>query len=206
MKIFPVYYFPPVSWFAAAIRTEDLILEAHIHYRKQQYFNRTRIRGANKVQNLSIPIVRTSENTPFHLRQISYAEDWQKLHWKSFEAAYRSSPYFEFYEDQIVSVFEDKFEKLIDLNMHLLGQLKKMLQLDGEWTLSEKYEDADFYEEDYRQAFDGRGNKLPEWFEPVEYRQVFPGFEGNLSITDLIFNMGPESLGVLRKCWKPVSE
>lgn len=202
MKIFPIYYFPPVSWFSAAIQQPTILLEAHIHYRKQQYFNRARIKGPNKIQNLSIPIVRTSENTPFHLREISYTEDWQKQHWKSLEAAYRSSAYFEYYEDDLAEILEQRFPTLQELNLAVLDMLISRLQLALEYTLSDHYEEPAFYTADYRQAFDGRGNQLPDWFNPIEYRQVFPDFEADLSIIDLMCNMGPETVSILRQGFK----
>lgn len=203
MKIFPIYYFPPVSWFAAAIQQDAIALEAHIHYRKQQYYNRARIKGANKILNLSIPIVRTAENTPFHLREISYAEDWQKLHWKSLEAAYRSSAYFEYYETDLEAIFDQPFTRLQDLNLAILEMLLRRLQIDLPHTLTTSYEPAEESGIDFRQAFDGRGNQLPAWFQPVPYRQVFDGFDADLSILDLMCNMGPESVGILRQSWKP---
>jgi hypothetical protein len=203
LKIFPIYYFPPVSWFAAAIQQDSIALEAHIHYRKQQYYNRARIKGANKIQNLSIPIVRTSENTPFHLREISYAEDWQKLHWKSLEAAYRSSAYFEYYESDLEEIFAQQFSRLQDLNLAILEMLFRRLQIEVPFSLTESYALPSADGDDFRHAFDGRGNQIPSWFEPVPYRQVFEGFDPDLSILDLMCNMGPESVMILRQCWKP---
>lgn len=154
------------------------------------------------MQNLSIPIIRTSENTPFHLREISYAEDWQKQHWKSLEAAYRSSAYFEYYEDDLAELLEQQFPTLQELNLAILDMLLNRLQLDLAYTVSETYEEPAFYEADYRQSFDGRGNEMPAWFIPVEYRQVFPHFDADLSILDLMCNMGPEAVSILRQGFK----
>lgn len=198
MKIFPVYYFPPVSWFTAAISEDKIQLEQHIHYRKQNYFNRMRVKGSNRIQMLSVPVTRSSEDTPYHLKTISYFEDWRKNHWKTLESAYRSAPYFEFYESRLEPIFEEKFDRLLDLNVRVLEFLREALQIDLEWELTEAFDTDVAPENDYRFAFDARGKKFPEWFKPAEYLQVFDGFDPDLTILDLLFNTGPEAILILK--------
>lgn len=202
MKVFPVYYLPPISWFAALRQSSGIVLEAHEHYRKQQYFNRARIKGPNGVQSLSIPIVKAPEKTPIHTRRIAYQEDWQKNHWKSLEAGYRSSPYFEFYEDRFAPFYQQKWESLLEFNLEFLKVLFPLLDLEVNWTVSEQFFDADHYEEDFRPQFNARKVIAPSAFQAAPYQQVFPGFEPDLSIIDLLCNEGPATHQLLRDSWK----
>lgn len=199
MKIFPVYYFPSISWFAALSQEKEVTLELHQHYRKQNYYNRMRIKGPNKVLLLTVPVVKDKESTPLLQRQVSYRENWQKNHWKSLEAAYRASPYFEFYEDRIQGYFEREQASLSGLNLAIIQTLLDLLQLDVSLHFSSSYQSSEAYETDYRSDFFSQGEPLPDWFKPAEYRQTFgESFAPDLSILDLLFNMGPESAGILR--------
>ena len=131
MKVFPIYYCPPISWFAAVKPETTILLEAHEHYRKQQYFNRMRVKGPNGVLALSIPIAKAPEKSLVNSRKIAYAEDWQKNHWKSLEAGYRSSPYFEFYEDRFAPFYEQKWDSLMEFN---LSRCSKSSSNCSNWT------------------------------------------------------------------------
>lgn len=198
MKVFPVHYFPSVSWFAAISLEKSVFLEQWQHYRKQEMHNRMLIQGPNGVQFLSIPVKRTGKNTPISESEISYAENWQKNHWKSLETAYRSSPYFEYYEDRIAPFFSGAEELLLQLDLEIIKVLCGILEIETEFKLTESYEDADQYEKDFREEFLGRSNSMPEWFQPKEYHQVFKQFDPNLSVLDLICNEGPNARGVLQ--------
>ncbi|MEM1000402.1 MAG: WbqC family protein [Bacteroidota bacterium] len=199
MKIFPVYYFPPVSWFAAAVNGGQIILEQHEYYRKQHCFNRTNILTPNGVLKLSIPIRKSPEYTPLYHRTISYDWTWRKIHWRSLISAYRSSPYFEYYEDRLAPFFTRQTESLMKLNLDLLTVVRDALKVDLEWTLSDGYHDRAHYTEDFRNGFDAKLQTTPSWFRPAPYPQVFgTKFVPDLSILDLLFNCGPESVRILR--------
>lgn len=202
MAIFPVYYFPPVSWFVAAAGESELWLEEHQHYHKQEYYNRMRIPGPNTVMVLSVPVQRRGERVPLRESLISYEQDWQKIHWRSIESAYRSSPWFEYYEDRLSFIFEQKWERLLDLNLAALALLRDILLPGVEWQFAASYEKASPHGADYRDAFDPTGVKLSAWYEPVTWTQVFGGFEKDPSALDLICNLGPEAAAHLLKCKK----
>ena len=207
MKIFPVYYFPPVSWFAAAEQEGDIILEVWEHYRKQQLYNRARINTANKVLKITIPIRKAKEHTPVCKREISYDWNWPREHWVSITSAYRSSPYFEFYEDQLEPLFTERRSSLLDLNLAIIDTLRDALGLTFTYKLSERYHGESHYERDYRRSFHHNGEVLPEWFEAVPYQQVFgEDFVPDLSILDLLCCMGPAGVQVLKEGWKAESE
>lgn len=202
MKVFPVFYFPPVSWFAALIREHSVVFEAHQHYRKQSYLNRTRIQGANKIQNLSIPIRRLGEETPIGLSEIDYNQDWQSDHWKGIESAYRSSPFFEYYEPLIEPFFHSKERFLMHHNLNIIAAMMDALKIKFSYNLTESYLPTEQWNHDYRNDFSGSGNPLASWFKPIAYPQVFRQFEPDLSILDLICNEGPGAGEILRKSFE----
>lgn len=207
MKIFPVYYFPPVSWFVAAEHEGEIVLEGWEHYRKQQLYNRARIMTANKVLKITIPIRKAKEHTAVCKREISYDWNWPREHWVSITSAYRSSPYFEYYEDQLEPLFTVRRSSLLELNLAIIDVVRSALGLTFKYTLSEKYADSSHYTRDYRQVFDHKGEQLPDWFEAVPYQQVFGDrFEPDLSILDLLCCMGPAAVQVLGEGWKAESE
>jgi hypothetical protein len=206
MKILPVYYFPPVAWFAAALQAEEFVLEQWMHYRKQNYYNRTSIKTPDKILNLSIPVRKAAEETPICKCEIAYDWRWQHDHWKSLESAYRRSPYFEYYEDDIKPFFETEEPSLLKYNLDILETVAKLLDIDLKWTLSESYQGSEAYSADLRNGFPTKTEDLPSLFIPKPYLQVFgETFSPNLSILDLLFNKGPESGKILKDSWQPTS-
>lgn len=199
LNLFPLCYFPPVSWFALAGNEEKLLIEVKEHYTKQKLTNRMRIQTANGVLPLIIPVLRTGERKPIQEKKISYDTDWQKIHWKSLESAYRRSPYFEFYEHKFLPLYQKKTPFLLDFNLEILNLCLEILKTPKGIQLTESYQEADCYNKDYRQAFDPSGNAYPEEFTPSPYTQVFGDFIPDLSVFDLICNEGPASLGVIKK-------
>jgi WbqC-like protein family len=206
MKIFPVYYFPSVSWFAAALREQTIVLEKWQYYRKQHYFNRMEIKTPDKVLRLSIPIQKAGEQTPLAQRTIAHDWNWRHDHWKSIEAALRSSPYFEFYESRIAAFYVTPYEGLFDFNLAIITMLRDSLRLDLQWTVSEKYLEPEAYTADYRDAFTPKNGAMPTWFRPQPYLQVFGEvFAPDLSILDLMCNKGPETERILRESFSSES-
>jgi hypothetical protein len=191
-------YFPPISWMAAAVQTENIGLEIHETYPKQTYRNRCTISTSSGTLNLTVPVNRVNGN---HTKtcdiQTDNSGNWQLLHWRSIVTAYNKSPYFLHYRDYIESVLFKKHKLLIDLNLELLNSLLKALQISNkEIFFTSKYEfKPDF--QDLRNSFypkqeKNRGIKV----EMPRYIQAFEenhGFIPDLSILDLIFNLGPDA-------------
>lgn len=198
MTVFPLQYFPPIPWFVAAQRETTLRLEVSQHYRKQRYTNRMRIRAANRVLPLIIPLERTGSKTAIADKRISYQDGWHKQHWKSIESAYRAAPYFEYYETRLRPFYQGTETSLLTFHLEALRWILELLQLDPEIQLSESYSPPDSYQTDYRNVFDPTGAHLPTWFQPLPYPQVFEGFVPGLTILDLIFNEGPNARLLLK--------
>ena len=189
MSTFPLFYYPPIRFFADWISQKEKTIDIYENYQKQTYRNRCYILSPNGVQKLIVPIEHNGARVMKDLR-VSYAENWQKEHFKSLEAAYRRSPYFEYYEDSLCDVFNKEFKFLIDLNINILEQLLILLQAENKFSLSEAY--VETKKNDFRNAYNAKDKvALPE------YTQVFSekiDFQSDLSILDLLFNEGPQSI------------
>lgn len=189
-------YLAPVEYYSALAKAETVFLEHCDYYVKQTYRNRCHIAAANGVMALSIPVEKSSgEKMLTRDVRISDHNDWQVQHWRSIESAYNSTPFFEYYKDDLLPFFEKKWTFLFDYNVEI--QAKVLELLDIQPTI--KYSMA------YQPEFDAETVDLRESIHPKKetglyvskpYYQVFEqrfGFQPNLSIIDLLFNMGNES-------------
>jgi len=171
---------------------------------KQSYRNRCCILSPNGLQCLSIPLIKAKKRQIIKDIRISYAENWRKIHWKSFEAAYRRSPYFEFYEDEFYPFYHEKeITFLLDFNQLLNQKLIELLGLNTTIIQSKRYINPTEVDKDYRILIN-RKNKIDNTIF-TEYTQVFSdrnGFKPNLSIIDLLFNEGPNALIYLKEVSK----
>ncbi|MEL1243310.1 WbqC family protein [Flavobacterium sp. DGU11] len=193
-------YFPSISHFVAMAHADRTVFEVEDNFQKQTNRNRMYIYSPNGVQLLNIPVKHSSEGQRqlFKDVKIEPAFDWQKQHFKSLEAAYRSSPFFEYFEDDIQPVFEKKHTFMMDLNFEIMDIVTSCLGMDYKPEKTEEYFREANGLQDYRYLADGKKDKAV--FEP--YMQVFGdkhGFINNLSILDLLFNEGRYALEYLKK-------
>lgn len=191
-------YFPSVSHFVGIAQSNSLTLEMDDNFQKQTNRNRMYIYSPNGIQLLNIPVKHTGgRHQKSRDIRLETAFDWQKQHFKSLEAAYRSSPFFEYYEDIFMPVFEKDHVFLMDLNLMTMELVCKCLGLSFTFReTTEYFKDAGALS-DYRTLVDGK--KDQSQFEP--YQQVFAGKHGylnNLSILDLLFNEGRHALAYLK--------
>lgn len=190
-------YFPSIAAFVLMAKSEKVWFEVHDNYEKQTYRNRTYIYGANGKQTLSIPVNYTQKNRQLYRDvRISHTTPWQSKHKKSIESAYRSSPFFEFYEADLRPLFTKKPKFLMDYNIQCLVVLCACLGLEvnTQNTASFEKDPPTFW--DFRTLCQVHTELAP--FEP--YTQVFSvkhGYLNNLSILDLLFNEGPNSMDYL---------
>ncbi len=193
--IFPLFYLPPVSYFSALKRQDfDVIFEQFEHFPKQTFRNRTSIASPDGILDLTIPVVKGSKvHTPIKDVKISYDSKWQRLHWLSLQTCYRSSAYFEFYEDEIAPFYHKRYDYLFDYNLELFHWISKKLKVDTKIKLTTDYEKISPNELDFRNKFAKNTVRLTE---SKTYFQVFSDrneFIPNLSIVDLLFNQGPQT-------------
>ena len=196
-KIMVPPYFGPISCWKQIINS-TILWDVHQNYIKQTYRNRTFIHSANGLQKLTVPVKHSKIKFSMLEAKIDNTIAWQKNHWRSIQSAYSSSPFFEFYKDSLEVFFSKKYIKLLDLNMNTIKMISEWLEVDLNNDFSKKYV------EDYNTIFDLRNliehkNKTKKLIP--NYTQVFSnknGFINDLSIIDLIFNEGPNSLRFLK--------
>lgn len=202
-------YLAPISYYACLMHAPQVFVEQHEHYHKQTYRNRCRIVAANGVMDLSIPVV-TCNNQAIRKVEVDYSKPWQRQHWLSLEAAYRSTPFFEYYEDDLKPFYQQQEIKyLFDFNARLQQVICDLIDLHPQTILTQDFvmpEAAGFCSSDacldLREAIHPKKN-LPQvlHYHSQKYTQVFEqqlGFVADMSIVDLLFNMGPESILLLR--------
>ncbi|HAN19487.1 MAG: hypothetical protein A2X13_02320 [Bacteroidetes bacterium GWC2_33_15] len=199
-------YLAPVQYYSKLISYDEIWVEAHENFIKQTYRNRCTIYGANGALSLSVPIKKTAAKIKINEVYIDYATNWQKLHWKSIESAYRSSPFFEFYADELFPFYKRKYDLLIDYNHELQNTILSILNVDVLFKETTDF-NLNYNREydDFRYSIHPKKDLGDSNFHPIEYIQVFKpkyGFIQNLSIIDLIFNSGNDALSVLRKSFQ----
>ena len=191
-------YIPNVATLAVLAQQECVNIQTQAFYQKQTYRNRTQIAGANGVLNLSIPIEKGVKGTRLVDQDvmISYDEMWQNNHWKSFVSAYQSSPFFEFYQDELEAVFFKKQKKLLDFNMDILQLIMDWLELDAQIKISTEQPLYNPTGEALISAKKATSLHLPKYIQVFESKL---GFISNLNALDLICCLGPESPSYLKK-------
>ena len=225
-KLLTTAYFPPISYFAAIaedmeglVRTkgEDrrsipssplspstIYIEACENYQKQSYRNRCHFYAADGKQSLSFPITH-SEGTHKHLISevlIDYSKPWVLQHKRAIISAYRTSAYFEYYQDELFAILDSKPERLIDLNTRLLEFFLEKTGIKAEIRMTESYDTTPECEDLREVIHPKRPDRILENLELKKpYFQVFAekhGFISDLSIMDLLFNEGPDSIIYLK--------
>lgn len=195
--IFPTAYLPSIEYVSLFLKTEDASIELFETYQKQSCRTRTNVMTANGVQTLTIPVIKTNGNhTLTKDIEISYKESWQQIHLRCLESAYRKSAYFDYYFPYFEKIYKQKFNTLVELNDFCLKTILKILKAKKDYSFTTDFERITD-ENDYRVSLSKGTNKI----EMKPYYQVFAdrhGFIPNLSIVDLLFNEGPNSVSNLQ--------
>ncbi len=191
-------YFPNIHQFRQIIKANNILFEVSDNYQKQTFRNRTYIYGANGKLGLFIPVIHTHKNRElFKDVKISYDSNWMDLHLKSLQSAYRSSPYFEYFEDDFIKLYSKKEKFLADFNIKCIKLISNLLDLDLDFKISNEYVEKTNDIIDLRDLSYARKEKK---IETPKYIQVFEskhGYLNNLSILDLIFSEGTNSVLLL---------
>lgn len=189
-------YFGPVQWYQKLCRYDRILIERHESYRKQSYRNRCVIATTNGLQTLTIPVAHVEGRDV----RISDHGNWRHLHWYALMSAYNESPFFEYYADDLHPFFECRWEFLYDFNMEICNKVCELLDIHPHVDSTMEYvanTKLDMGIADFREAIAPKHPVPDKDFTPRRYYQVYEhkyGFLPNLSILDLLFNMGPESV------------
>ena len=198
-----LHYLPSLEFFAALSDAEEILLFPKDLYQRQSYLNRTRIRLANKVETLSIPIQGRRPRIPMDQVRIDYSQKWQAIHRRGIQSAYGKAPFFEYYFPYFEGVFESNEESLWKLNLSLLTICLKLLRWPARLTVAASEGHSSDVLDIRGQIEPGRPFSERNYYQPVPYTQLFGlDFEPNLGILDLLFCTGPEADKILRKSTK----
>ena len=191
-------YLPPISYLSAYVLSEKIIIERFETYTKQTCRNRCNIYGPNGIQILSIPVRKIYGNhTLVKDIRITYTLPWQKIHWKSIETAYNNSPFFLYYRDYFEPFYTRKCNFLIDLNTDLLEIIFNILGIKREIVFTDQYKKVPSITDLRNKLVQKKPSAIysyPEYVQPFREKS---GFIPDLSIIDLLFNLGPETIDYL---------
>ena len=192
-------YCAPIQWFQKLNRYDAVVIEQHDNFLKQTFRNRCVIATANGTQTLTIPVEK-SDGDKCLMRDIRISDhgNWRRLHWNALATAYGDSPFFDYYVDDLRPFYEQRFAFLLDFNMQMTAKLCELLDITPNISLSEEYvKDVESGVDDFREVIRPKHPMPDADFIPKPYYQVYAqrhGFIPNLSILDLLFNMGNEAL------------
>ena len=198
-------YWPNLHYFFYVLNASIINIEQFDNYSKQSYRNRTQILSANGVLNLSIPIKKNKSEKVLNSIEISYKEDWQKNHWRAITSAYKNSPYFDFFEEDLKVFYSNKYNLLIDYNLDQLKFIIKVLKQKKNIQLTKQYESNPESVIDLRTIIHPKQSYLSDKLVANKldqsYYQTFENkisFTPNLSILDLLFNKGLHTIDYLK--------
>ena len=197
-----LHYLPNVAFFATCLPHHEIWLEAYEHYEKQSYRNRCHILTANGTNALIVPVKHSGSKQLIREVQIEYGQNWVNQHWRTLVAAYGKAPYFEYFADYFLTIFQKNRSFLFDLNLELLTICLKLLQLNPTIRLTERYEPTP-----PNGQFDARTlihPKKTDLYNLLGVQQVYQQnfgntFEANLSIIDLLMCQGPQAKTFLKR-------
>ena len=191
-------YFGPVQWYQKLYRSEETQIEQWESFQKQTYRNRCLIATTNGVQALTVPIERGTSPLMKDIR-ISDHGNWRHLHWNALQSAYGESPFFEYYQDDIYPFFEKRWTFLLDFNEEIRQKICELIDIQPKVSYTKCFNHGDSPHDlrDFREGIRPKHPAPDPDFIPKPYYQVYQqkhGFVANLSILDLLFNLGPESI------------
>ena len=204
-------YFGPIQWYQKLYRYDRVIIEQYDSYQKQTYRNRCIIATANGVQALTVPVEHNDQRSTFNVQckdlRISDHNQWRRVHWNALQSAYSESPFFDYYADDLRPFFERKYDFLVDFNEAIRQKVCELIDIHPNVSYTTEFTSdiaaqtspsADIT--DFRDVINAKHPQPDADFTPRSYWQVFQhkhGFLPNLSILDLLFNMGTESIFLL---------
>ena len=192
-------YWPSIVQMVQVVHSEEVIFEHWDNYQKQTYRNRAYIAHANGKLSLNVPVLHSVDGKRQTSREVRTDGrfPWAEQHWKSLQSAYRSSPYFEFYEDDLIDLFSQMDVNLMDHNIAIFQRISEVLGIEPKWSFNDSYQTEVTDRRDLRHLVNAKKEPV---YTLTPYTQVLQDngeFLSNLSILDLLFNEGPNALTYL---------
>ena len=188
-------YFGPVQWYQKLHRADMVLMERWESFQKQTYRNRCLIATTQGIQALTVPVERNDVQYIKDIR-ISDHGNWRHLHWNALKSAYGESPFFEYYQDDFCPFFEQRWDYLLDFNETIREKICELIDIQPHVSYTDNYQ-REVEGEDFRTSINPKHPMPDPDFTLRPYYQVYQqkhGFQPNLSVIDLLFNMGPESI------------
>jgi hypothetical protein len=185
-------YFGPVQWYQKLYRSDSVIVDGDEVFQKQTFRNRCYIAAANGVQALTVPVEKARLTRDV---RISDHGDWRRVHWNAIQSAYGESPFFEYYQDDLRPFYEQRWDYLLDFNEAIREVVCQLIDIAPRIETLPSVPTASWT--DYRSGINPKHPDPDETFICKAYYQVYAsryGFQKNLSVLDLLLNMGPESI------------
>lgn len=200
--LLPTSYLAPLNYYSKLKNHEVCEIEWLEHLPKQTFRSRCHIYSPNGLLTLSIPLTKRNQRQCMKDVRIAYEYDWLRLHWRTLESAYRRSPFFEYYEDDLLPFYsEKKYDFLVDFNEALQLKILELLKLKRNYSFTTAYVKHPENKTDFRDLFSQKDPAKGDiTFQSIPYMQVFEskhGFIPNLSIVDLLFNTGTRALNYI---------
>lgn len=192
-----LYFFPSIAYFKKIQLFDEIYIESYDNFVKQTYRNRAHILGPNGVDTLNVPVLKAQTKQLYKDVKIDYSVDWERKNYQMMRTAYANSPFFYDYYVFIEEIFNKKNVFLFDLNMSLLDFCFRVLQNDKIINPTNSFNITYKEGEDYRELVYGKRKNMDDWGQNdiKTYKQMFgKEFVSNLSVLDLMFNAGPESI------------
>ena len=189
-------YFGPVQWYQKLYRSDEVQIEQWESFQKQTYRNRCLIAAPNGIQALTVPVEHTVSPLIKDLK-VSDHGNWRHLHWNALVTAYSESPFFEYYQDDIRPFYEQRWDYLLDFNEAIRAKMCELIDVQPNVSYSLEFRTLNSQLQDFRETIRPKHPAPDPDFTLRPYYQVWQqkhGFLPNLSILDLLFNMGPESI------------
>ncbi|WP_298370387.1 WbqC family protein [uncultured Lutibacter sp.] len=197
MNLFQPTYFSPISQYIAIVNSKKIQFEVEDNFQKQTYRNRCYIYTANGKHLLNVPIEQmkgVKQKTKDV--KVDYKDNWNKLHLKTLTTTYSSSPFFEFYIDDLLPIFNKKHNFLLDLNLKCHSSIMDALQTNIAYSKTKEY-NKEIKQNDFRKLAIAKGEPIYTFDRYIQVFEQNHGFIPNLSILDLLFMEGPNALNYL---------
>ena len=205
MYVIELQYLPQPAYIAQFLLHNELFVDGYEHYVKQTYRNRCRILSANGVDELSVPVHGSGKRIASKDIRIDHSQKWLNRHWRAIQSAYGRAPYFEYYAEDYLRIYEKEHTFLFDFSLELLTQCLENLHFDLKLRTTEQYFDlTDRPQNDLRGIISpNSASQKGVSYKQVSYQQVFGNnFVDNLSILDLIFCTGPQAGDIIKSAIK----